>query len=295
MNRRTFVQASLATAALTSLPVKVLAAEDHKIEKIGMQLYTVRDAMKADFAGTIAKVAGIGYKELEFAGYYDHTPKDVRAILDKNKVTAPSCHVSMDIVTQKWAETIEAAKVIGQEYIVCPYIPDAMRKTADGWKQIVDTFNKAGAESKKHGITFGYHNHYWEFEPDKTLGGKFPYDYLLDSTDKDLVKMELDLCWISVAGQDPVKYFDKYPGRFPLVHVKDMKKLPPVKDGVVDMKEAVIEEEMTSVGNGVIDWKRIFEHAKKGGVKHYFVENDVQVKPFESLTASYGYLEKLRF
>jgi sugar phosphate isomerase/epimerase len=193
MKRRTFIETSVATAVLASLPTKTFA-ETHKIAKVGVQLYTVRDAIKTDFAGTIGKVAAIGYKEVEFAGYYDHSPKDVRAILEKDGLTAPACHVGYDVVEKKWPETLEAAKTIGQQYVVCPWIDEKQRNSPDGYKRAAELFNKAGEASKKAGIQFAYHNHYFEFEPDKNLGGKFPYDFLLESTDPQLVKMEMDLC-----------------------------------------------------------------------------------------------------
>jgi sugar phosphate isomerase/epimerase len=296
MNRRTFIESSIATGVLASLPSPTFAAT-HQIEKVGVQLYTVRDAMKTDFAGTIAKVASVGYKEVEFAGYFDHSPKDVRAIIDKNGLTAPSCHVGYDVVEKKWPETIEAAHTVGHSFIVCPWIDEKERKTADGWKRVIDTFNKAGEASKKAGIQFGYHNHWWEFGPDAALSGKLPYDYLLASTDANLVKMEMDLGWISVAGQDPVAYFTRYPGRFPLVHVKDFKSLPHLTpDQIATFKPEKLEkEDMTAPGSGIIDWKRIFSHSDVAGIQHYFLEHDVPKDPWATLTAGYKYLSTLRF
>ena len=294
MNRRTFLETSIATAVLTSLPSKSFAAT-HDVEKVGVQLYTVRDAMKSDFEGTIAKVAAIGYKEVEFAGLFNHSPKGVRAILDKNGLTAPSSHIGYDIVEKQWPETIEAAKIIGQSYIVCPWIPEELRKQPDGYKRIAELFNKAGETSSKAGIKFGYHNHTWEFQPVPLLGGKRPYDFLLDSTDPKLFNMEMDICWLVVTGQDPVSYFNRYPGRFPLVHVKDMKKLPVISEGTDVSKLPHLDVDMTDVGSGVIDWKKIFANADKAGIKHYFVEHDSPKDGFASITNSYGYLSKVRF
>jgi sugar phosphate isomerase/epimerase len=296
MNRRTFIESTFATGVLGSFPSKTFAAT-HQIEKVGMQLYTVRDAMKTDFAGTIAKVASIGYKEMEFAGYFNHSPGEVRAILDKNGLTAPSCHVGYDVVEKKWPETIEAAHTIGHSFIVCPSIDKKQRSSAEGWKQVTELFNKAGEASKKAGIQFGYHNHWMEFAPDANLGNKLPYDYLLESTDANLVKMEMDLGWVSVAGQDPLAYFKRYPGRFPLVHVKDFKKLPqltPQQLANFDSKELEAND-MTEPGSGVIDWKRIFSHADEAGIQHYFVEHDAPKDPFASLATSYKYLSTLQF
>jgi sugar phosphate isomerase/epimerase len=292
MNRRTFIGTSIAAAVAASRPA--WTAETHHIDRVGLQLYTVRDLLKQDFEGTIAKVAQIGYKEVEFAGYFGKSPQEVRKILDSNKVSSPSEHVSYDIVQNKWPETLEAAHVIGQTFIVCPWVEVSQRKEADGWKRAAETFNRAGEASQKAGIQFAYHNHAFEFEPSETLGGKLPYDFLLAETDPKLVKMELDLCWITVGGQDPVKYFDRYPGRFPLVHVKDWTTKGP---GGSDYGGATGESRkpghMTDVGQGEIDWKRIFAQSGKAGVQHYFVENDEPKSPFEDIKISYDYLAKL--
>jgi sugar phosphate isomerase/epimerase len=296
MNRRTFIHSSVATAAIASLPSRALSAAPHKIDKIGLQLYTVRDAMKADVPGTIAKVAAIGYKEVEFAGYFNLPPTEISAILAKNGLTAPSAHVPLETVEKSWPETLDAAHQIGHSFLVCAWIDEKLRKEPDAYKHLSEVFNKAGEASKQAGIQFCYHNHFFEFEPDAALGGKLPYDILLESTDKNLVKFEMDLCWISVAGQDPVAYFARYPGRFPLVHVKDMKKLPsvtPAQVASLNMDETM--KFMTSVGDGIIDWKRIFAHAEQAGIQHYFVENDHPGNAFANIAASYAYLSKLRF
>jgi len=289
MNRRTFLE--ILTAAAVLPRHLSWAAAEHRIEKIGLQLYTVRDQMKGDFDGTIAKVASIGYKEVEFAGYFGHTPEQVRAVIDRNGLTSPSCHVEYAVLSDKWPSVIESSKTIGQSYIVCPWIPEEIRKQPDGWKRAIDTFNHAGEISKKSGIQFAYHNHWFEFLP---VNGKLPYDMLLEQCDPDLVKMELDLCWITVAGADPLTYFNRYPGRFPLVHVKDMKKLPKVSaSGGQDFGDSL--KDMTAVGSGIIDWKRIFAQSEKAGIKHYIVEHDKPEAPFESIKISHDYLSKLRF
>jgi sugar phosphate isomerase/epimerase len=186
---------------------------------------------------------------------------------------------------------IEASKTIGQSYIVCPWIPEETRKDPDVWQKAAENFNRAGEASKKAGIQFAYHNHWFEFIP---VNGKLPYDILLEKCDPDLVKMELDLCWITVGGSDPLKYFDKYPGRFPLVHVKDVKKLPTVSAaGGQNFGDSM--QDMTEVGSGIIDWKKIFAESDKAGIKHYIVEHDHPKMPFESIKISYEYLSKLQF
>jgi sugar phosphate isomerase/epimerase len=297
MNRRTFIGTSLAATFAAASKSAWAADSAHRIDRIGLQLYTVRDAMKTDFEGTIAKVAATGYKEVEFAGYFDHSPKDVRAIIDKNSLAAPSCHVTYDVVEKKWPETLEAAKIVGHRYIICPWIDEKQRAEPGGWMRAAELFNKAGEASNKAGIQFGYHNHSFEFQPAESLGGKLPYDLLLAETDPKLVAMELDLCWINVAGKDPLAYFDKYPGRFPLVHVKDWIKDPNATDTYKGATGSAVKigGRLADVGQGTIDWKRTFAHSEKAGIKHYFVENDEPKSAFDDIKISYDYLQALRF
>ena len=288
MKRREFLGTS--AAVLLSSELGWALPPEHKLKAVGLQLYTVRNAMKADVDGTVAKVAQVGYKEVEFAGYFDHSPKDIRALLEKNGLTSPSTHVGYDIVEKKWAEQIEISHTIGHEYIVCPWI-DEKQRTADGMKRAAELFQKAGEESAKAGIQFAFHNHTFEFQKTPGLEGKVPYDLIL-ATDPKYVKLELDLCWASVAGQDPVKLFEEHPGRFPLVHVKDMKELPKGEAAATASPDQVMAN-MTEVGGGVIDFKRIFAHSEKAGIKHYFVEHDFPKDPWESITKSYTYLHNL--
>src|SRR5512135_254314 len=213
MERRDFLGS---LAAATVLPRLSFASLDPlfraRIAKVGIQLYTVRDLMKADFEGTIAKVAQTGYREVEFAGYFDRTPEQVRAVLDKNGLAAPSCHVGYEnTADDKWAATLQTVKAVGHQYVVCAWIPEEARKTADDWKRVCDRFNTAGQAAQAAGVQFAYHNHSFEFAPlaDKQI----PYDLLLANTVSKLVQLEVDLFWITFAGADPVSYFMKYQGR----------------------------------------------------------------------------------
>ena len=295
MKRRTFIETSVAAVALCAARPSWAAESTHQIKRVGLQLYTVRSEMPKDFDETIAKVAETGYKEVEFAGYFKHLPKDVRAIVDKNGLTAPSTHIGYDLIENKMPETLEAAHAIGCKYIVCPWI-DEKQRTADGWKRAAELFNKAGEACEKAGIEFCYHNHSFEFSPVEGLGGKLAYDYLLAETNPKFVKMEMDLCWISVAGKDPVSYFDKHPGRFPLVHVKDYVNDPNATSSYAGATGSVVfKGRLADVGKGTIDFKRIFAQSEKGGIKHYFVENDDAKTPFEDIKISYDYLSGLRF
>ena len=260
------------------------AASEHRVGKIGLELYTVRDALAKDFEGTLSQVAKIGYKEVEFAGYFAHipdfnpSPKRTREILDADGLTAPAAHVPYSaLAPENWSRVLEASKILGHDYIVNPSIDREVLKQPDGWKLAAETFNRAGDESQKFGIQFAYHNHVEEFKP--LPDGKLPYDVLLSESDPKLVKMEMDLGWAHEARVDPLKYFSQYPGRFPLVHVKDFDK----------------NDVMTDVGSGVIDWKSIFAKSELAGIKHYFVEYDNPKSPFESVQISYAYLKDLRF
>ena len=292
MKRREFVEGAATVTAATLLTSLVgTAAREHKIETLGVQLFTVRDQMKADFDGTLAKVAAIGYKEVEFAGYFGRTPQQVRTALANDGLTSPSCHVDYDVLGEQWPATIESSKIIGQDYIVCPWIPEELRKTLDDWKRACDTFNRTGEASKKAGIQFAYHNHWFEF---LSVDGQRPYDIILAHCDPKLVKMELDLCWIFVGNGDPLKYFNEYPGRFPLVHVKDIKKLPAVTQAEAQYYDSTLQY-MAEVGSGIIDWKKIFALSEEAGIKHYIVEHDKPKKPFASINTSYEYLSNLRW
>jgi sugar phosphate isomerase/epimerase len=293
MNRRTFIETSGAAAIISSTaPLLWGAPPAHEIKSVGIQLYTVRAEMKQDFEGTVAGIAKIGYKEVEFAGYFGKTPQETRSIIDKNGLTSPSAHHGMDDLESKTQEIIDGAHVIGQKFIVCPYL-DAKSRTADGYKKLAESCNKVGEAMHKAGIQFCYHNHSFEFQKVEGLD-PLPLDYLLTSTDPKFVKLELDLCWITVGGQEPVAYFDKYPGRFPLVHVKDWSKEGSDPGGNVGAVGHPVTGHLANVGSGSIDWKNIFAHSGKAGIQHYFVEND-EAKSLDDPKASYEYLAKLRF
>ena len=273
MDRRTFL--GTVTAATLMARRFGVAADEHRIPKVGVQLYSVRDAMKTDFDGTLTKVSKIGYREVEFAGYFGRSPKEVRAVLDRAGLVSPSAHTPYDSLGDKFPAVLEGAKIIGQSYIVCPFVDEKTRQV--GWKRISETLNRAGESAQKAGVQFSYHNHSFEFEP---VGGKLPYDTVLEETDPKLVKMEMDLFWAVKGGADPIAYFNRYPGRFAMVHVKGM-----AKDG-----------EMTEVAaDNSIDWKAIFAQSGKAGIQHYFVEHDEPKDPFASIQASYDFMSQVRF
>jgi sugar phosphate isomerase/epimerase len=288
LDRRTF----LATMGTAVLAMRRTAAAS--IPRLGAQLYTVRTQLEKDFEGTLAKVAAIGFTEVEFAGYFKQTPEQVRDVLKRHRLRAPSAHIDYASLTgDKWARVIEGARTIGHSYLVNAWVEEPIRKQPDAWKRIAETYNLAGEASKRAGIQFAYHNHNFEFAPLEEPAGKLPYDILLESCDPALVKMELDLCWISAAGKDPLEYFRRYPGRFPLVHIKGLKAVP-AAGGAAPIDR--ILPDITDVGHDdVIDWKRIFAQFRAAGIEHYFVEHDVPKEPFDSLKTSHDYLTRLRF
>jgi sugar phosphate isomerase/epimerase len=295
MNRRIFLS-SLSGAAWAATAGRKLAwaEEPHRIKTIGIQLYTVRDALKRDYDGTLAQLTAIGYREVESGKDHDlPSPKAMRAALARHGLTSPSYHVDWESITTNWSKIIEDNLIVGRTYLVNPWIDENVRNKPDGWKHAAEVLNRAGETSKKAGIQLAYHNHWIEFVP--LDDGKLPYDVLLENLDPNLVKMEMDLAWITVGGQDPVKYFQRYPGRFVMVHVKDVHEVP---DAATLRAGRFAGENMTilaDVGKGIINWKRIFAHSEQAGIKHYFVEHDNPTNSMETARVSYAYLERLRF
>ena len=314
-NRRKFLQQSGAFA-LTGLLLPRFGRANNFFENmasapIGLQLYTLGNLMTTDAKGTLQQLAAIGYKELESAGsqkgnYYGYKPKEFAAMVKDAGMTWRSAHVGGAPFTMaqimKMAKTAEDSARIqkmmekykdapkslnltenyqqladdaaegGISYLVCSSIPVS---TLDEIKKAAEVFSKSGEACKKNGVQFAYHNHTTEFDE---IEGQRPFDYILNNTDKDLVKMELDLAWATKAKQDPIELFKLHPGRYPLWHVKDLDK--------ATMNPA-------EVGTGVVDFKRIFDNAKLSGMKYFFVEQDGAPQPLQNVTNSYNYLKKL--
>jgi len=286
MKRRHFIQnLSFGAAGLYMSP---LLANQFKKKSLNVQLYTVRDAVSKNLEGTLERLAGLGYKNIELYGYngtfFGKTASEFKTILGNTGIKVLSSHHTTGIamknkgtISDGWDKAIEDVHALGAEYMVCAYLMPNER-TPEIYKSLPTMFEKAATATKAAGIQFAYHNHDFEFEK---LGDTLAYDFLLNNTPADLVKMEMDLYWISKAGQDPIQYFEKYPGRFHLWHVKDM--------------EAGTKA-ITEVGNGTIDFDRIFKARKKAGMKYWFVEQDTSKRDmFESLTISRDYLAKKNY
>jgi sugar phosphate isomerase/epimerase len=235
--------------------------------KPGLQLYTIRSEMQKDVPGSLKRVAQIGYKEVEFAGYFDHKPPEIRKMVADLGLTAPSLHVPLDAIRAKPAQLITDAQQAGHHYLVLAWIPPEERTTAEMWKRHAALLNSFGAQCKAAGLRFAYHNHDFEFTP---VGELLPYDILMQSTDPAVVQFELDMYWAKKGGQDLNALFAKRDRRIAMVHVKDM--LP--------------NGEMTDVGLGTIPFAQVLGAPPAASVEHYFVENDDTKTPFQSIATS---------
>jgi len=279
-SRRNFLQATgaLAVGSLL-LPDHVRAANRKTVTDVGLQLYTVRNEMLLDNVGTLKKIAAIGYKEIESAAsdkgyYYGFKPAEMKKVCADLGMTLRSGHVHYD---DTWQQTIDQAVESGQQYLIVSVMPEK-GQTIDNYKRTAEIFNKAGETAKKSNITFGYHNHDAEFEKDN---GKVLYDVLLENTHPEWVKMEMDLGWVIITGNNPLDYFEKYPGRFPLWHLKDM-----------DMKE----KHSVELGKGGLDVKKMLENSHKAGLKYFFVEQEEYTgTAFDCLSANMDYLKNLKY
>ncbi|MEP7233508.1 MAG: sugar phosphate isomerase/epimerase [Ginsengibacter sp.] len=278
-SRRRFLRTSGAIAAGSFLlPGIVQAAKRNAAKDVGVQLYTVRKEMLEDNMGTLKKLAALGYKEIESAGsekgnYYGLKPAEMKKACKDLGMTLRSGHVHFD---GKWQQTIDDAVEAGQEYVIVSSMP-TRGQTVDNYKSVADAFNKAGEAAKKSNLSFGYHNHDFEFEKEN---GKILYDVLVENTDPQYVNLEMDLGWVIVTGNDPMAYFAKYPGRFPLWHLKDM-----------DMQE----KHSVEFGKGGLDIKKMLGAAKKSGMKYFFVEQEeYATTPFDALAYNYDYLKKMK-
>lgn len=288
--RRSFIKSSAFISAGLFLAPSLL--NNKKKSLVGLQLYTVRDAMQKNAVDTISKIAKIGFTSVEGATYtgtqnfYGMAPKAFAEVLKDNGLIMPSCHyrlgeekVNGEIVKgtmlHEWDKAVDDAAAVGLKYMVCAYLSVDERKGLDHYKYVADQLNIAGEKCKKAGIQLCYHNHDFEFVQQDN---QYPFDILLGA-DKDLVKMEMDLYWVNKAGKDPIQLFNDHPGRFPLLHLKDM--------------DNTAQHAFTEVGNGVINFKEILKHSKKAGLQYFFVEQDkCPGSPFDSITQSLKYIKK---
>ena len=247
------------------------------MEKIGLQLYSIKELTNQDFLGTLEKVSKIGYDGVEFAGYFNTPAKDLKKALDSFGLKAAGSHVGIDLIMENLDAVIDYSLEIGDPYIICPGLPEHLRNSADAWKKLADMFNKYGEKCKKNNIQFSYHNHAFEFEK---FDGKFGLDILLENSDPDLVHLELDTFWVEYCGLRSVDFIEKYKERCSILHIKDMKSLD--------------QKVNTEIGKGIMDFNEITSLGKKYNVKWYTVEQEeFEIPQLQSIEESLKYLKSI--
>lgn len=283
MDRREFLRVSgVATvaaawggAACSRAPGSAPTARSFPLDSVGLQLYTVRSLMQQSVENTLAQVAASGYRIVETAGLYNRQPAEFRELLSRNGLRTTSGHYPLEQVES--GEALTTARALGQTWIVVPSTPRELHASRAAFVELASRFNRIGEKCRTAGLRFAYHNHNFEFE---TYGETTPaYDTLLAGTDPALVSFELDAYWAYKAGYDPVRYFERYPGRFALLHVKDGTAAP--------------ERAIADVGKGVIDYGRLFAAARVAGLQYAFVEHDQPVDALLSIRASHDHLARL--
>ncbi len=246
---------------------------------VSLQMYTLRDDLARDFAGTVATVAQIGYAGVELAGYYGKNANEVKQIIDDNGLTVTGTHNPIESLENSLDDVIEFNRTLQSPFVICPFLSADRRTDFAAYQKLGEKFNAIGAKLNEAGLTFCYHNH--DFEFDKFGGDVYGFDALYAASDPELVQIEMDTYWVKKAGEDPAAYIRKYPNRVPLLHIKDM---TPGDNPT-----------FAEVGEGIMDFKSIFAAAPVGGAQVYVVEQDVcrDHPPLESVAISFRNLERM--
>jgi sugar phosphate isomerase/epimerase len=316
INRREFVINSGATALLGSTAP---AFARPRALKPGIQLWSVARMLAADFEGTIALLARIGYREIETYGPYTFSdPRQIaswnaitpslgfsgsglfgqstagaRAIFRRHGLRVPSMHTDLFTLQTRMGELAEAAHGLGASYVTLPALPAELRVTLDDYRRVADTFNAVGQAASRHGVRFAYHNHGYGLAP---VDGKIPLDTLIEATDPANVFLELDTYWMAAGGADSRDYLRRYKGRFRLMHLKDMRGTHRFSgDGGDPAQWIELFPHMTHLGNGSLDIKGIVAEGRKSGVEHFFVEQDRADDVLAAIKASASHLRKIGF
>lgn len=313
--RREFIKnTSLVAAAMAVSPMAEVMAALKKENKLGIQLFSIPKMLSEDYMAGVKMLQELGYKELELfgpfpfsaekakkgweaagkmlgfsgSGYFGKSAKEVKKILDDHGMSSPGTHTDLDTLEQNMGALGEAASILGHKYVTLPAIPDDRRKTIDDYKRIAEAFNKIGAEATKNGIRFGYHNHGYGIKP---VDGVRPLEIILKNTDPNLVFFEMDIFWTTCGGVDPIELLTKYPNRYKMLHLKDMKEKKQFTGDGGGMGDWMpMFPLMASAGDGVLDLQGIVKKAKEVGVEHFFVEQDMVANPQVALKRSSDYL-----
>jgi sugar phosphate isomerase/epimerase len=288
LNRRRFLAAAggvIAAAACRprlaeSSGAVLVEGRRERLDRIGIQLYAVRREVQRDMAGTLERLAQIGYREVEFAGYFGRTPAETRALLDRFGLAAPSTHVGYDLVSTGLERVLDDAAARGHSYVTVPWLPPDARRSVTTWREVAERFNRAGEAARARGLSFAYHNHDFEFV---RTGDAVPFDLLLEHTDPAAVSFQMDVFWLVKGGADPLAYLREHPDRFTMLHIKDSSG-PPAHTQV-------------DVGAGTIDYAAILrlDASQRRVIRHVFVEHDQPPDAMAFAKASYDYLRKLEF
>ncbi|WNF39013.1 sugar phosphate isomerase/epimerase [Bacillaceae bacterium IKA-2] len=244
---------------------------------VAVQMYTLREEAQQDFAGTLKKVAELGFDGVEFAGFEGLNAKEVKILLDEYGLQAAACHIPIEVLERNLNKVIEEQKIIGSNYIVVPYlIPE--RRTGANYQAFISFLNEAGETCKKEGITLCYHNH--DFELERFADGRTVLETIFENTDACNVNAELDIYWLTKAGETPTEWLKRYKNRSPLVHLKDM---------TTDEEQFFAE-----LGTGGVDLEAVLKIGAETGVQWWVVEQDIcRRNPFESIEISINYLKDL--
>jgi len=240
---------------------------------VALQLYTVRDHTKDDMADTLRKVAAMGYQGVELAGYGNLNREQLKEVIDETGLQVVAVHTNLPRLQNEVEDIVAEAKVFGHQFVVLGSVPAELRESADTWKQAAKTLNAVGEQLRQHNLQFCYHNHAFEFE---THDGEYGFDLLFANSDPQNVQSELDSYWVKKGGESPVAYLQKYTGRVPLLHIKDM----------------AANGDFAEIGNGTMNWDDIFNAAESTGVQHYIVEQDIC--PGDSLASVQLSVENLK-
>jgi len=297
ISRRRFVQTASASAACAALWNSALPLMANPLGlPLGLQLYSVRDILPKDYEGTLKRLSELGYREVEAAGFFGHSAGEVKQAMEHAGLRCVSAHYALKDLLPKVDEIIQFGKDLGLSYVVCssPMLKDPSRvkdpgsraaresMTLDDWHWNAEQFNHIGEKVNTAGMRFAYHNHTPEF---RSENGVMFYDELLKATDASKVSMELDCGWAVVAGQNPADLLSRYPTRFSMLHVKDFKMTP--------TSTPTDHPPSTEMGHGTIDYRPIFEAAKKADIKHAFVEQEEFDMPeMEALKIDADYMRR---
>ncbi len=317
MERRKFLKKSALASSFVFIPESMSSMWAKPIKSIGVQLFSLPKLLEKDFKIGIELLSGMGYKEIQMygpfpfsvnsvkeswkaitpmlgfegSGYFGHSAKEVRTILDDAGMKATATHLDLETLQTRMNQVGEAANILGFEYVGIAAIPEDKRKNLDDYKKMAETFNRIGAEAKKAGLKFAYHNHGYGLQE---MDGKIPIQVLIEETDPDLVYLEMDIFWTTAGGANPVDYLKAYPKRYRLMHLKDMKEIRHFSgDGGSPQEWMELFPYMTTLGSGAMDIETIVKTARKSGVKHFFVEQDMVANPEIALKKSLNYLKSL--